>query len=128
MYPTEYRYTDDHEWLHVEDDVCTIGITDYAQGELGEVVYVDMPEVGDEFDEGDAVGAIDSSKTSADVYTPVAGKVTAINEALEEAPEKVNEDPHGDGWLFKLQIAPSPDWMSGLLSAEAYEELVAGQE
>ena len=127
MYPSEYRYTEDHEWLHVEGEECTIGITDYAQGELGEVVYVDMPEVGESFDAGDAVGAIDSSKTSADVYTPVAGEVIAINEELEDAPEKVNEDPRGDGWLFKLRISPSDDGLEGLMSAEQYEELAGSQ-
>ena len=126
MYPTDYRYTEDHEWLRIEGDECVIGITDYAQGELGEVVYVDMPEVGESFDAGDAVGAIDSSKTSADVYTPLAGEVTAINEELEDAPEKVNEDAHGAGWLFKLRFA-SKEGLDELMSAEEYEKLAASQ-
>lgn len=128
MYPSEYRYSEDHEWLSVDGEECVIGITDYAQGELGEVVYVDLPEVGDTYDAGDAVGAIDSSKTSADVYTPVAGEVIEVNEALEDAPEKVNEDPHGDGWLFKLRISPSDDGLAGLMSAEQYEELAGNQD
>ncbi len=126
MYPSEYHYTEDHEWLHVEGDECTIGITDYAQGELGEVVYVDMPEVGESFDAGDAVGAIDSSKTSADVYTPVAGEVTAVNAALEDAPETVNEDAHGKGWLIKLKMS-STDGLDGLMSAEQYAEFAGAQ-
>ena len=128
MYPSDFHYTEDHEWLHVEGEECTFGITDYAQGELGEVVYVDLPEIGDEFDAGDSVGAIDSSKTSADVYTPVAGEVIAINEELEDAPEKVNEDPHGDGWLFKLKISPTDDGLEGLMSAEAYGEFAGKQD
>ena len=128
MNPSEYRYTEEHEWLSVEGDECTIGITDYAQGELGEVVYVDMPEVGETFDVGDVVGAIDSSKTSADVYTPVAGEVVEINEELEDSPEKVNEDPYGDGWLFKLRIDPSDEVLAELMSAEQYEEFVGSQD
>ncbi len=127
MYPSEYLYTEDHEWLHVEGDKCTLGITDYAQNELGEVVYVDLPEVGDTFDTGEEFGAIDSSKTSADVYTPVAGEVTEVNEALEEAPETVNEDAHGKGWLIKLNMSSS-DGLDGLMSAEQYEEFAGAEE
>ncbi len=127
MYPKDNLYTEDHEWLHVDGEEITVGITDYAQGELGEVVYVDLPEVGDTFEAGDAVGAIDSSKTSADIYTPVEGEVTEINEALEDAPEKVNEDPHGDGWLFKLKVE-SKEGLDGLMSAEQYEEFAGKQD
>ena len=127
MYPSEYLYSEDHEWLRVEDDHCVIGITDYAQGELGEVVYVDLPEVGDTFEAGEAFGAIDSSKTSADVFAPIAGEVIEINEALEEAPETVNEDPHGKGWLVKLRGKPSEDESGELMDAARYEEFVAGQ-
>lgn len=127
MYPSEFIYTEDHEWVHVEGDVCTLGITTYAQNELGEVVYVDLPEVGDTFDAGDEIGAIDSSKTSADVYTPVAGEVVEVNEDLEDAPEKVNEDAHGDGWLIKLRMS-STDGLDGLMSAEQYQEFAGGQE
>ena len=126
MYPSEYLYTEDHEWLNVEDDLCTLGITDYAQGELGEVVYVDLPETGETFDAGDSFGAIDSSKTSADIYTPVPGEVVAVNEALEDTPELVNDDPHGEGWLIKLRFSSS-DGLDGLMSAEKYGEF-AGSE
>ncbi|MEM7353485.1 MAG: glycine cleavage system protein GcvH [Acidobacteriota bacterium] len=126
MYPTEYLYSEDHEWLHVKDDVITIGITAYAQNELGEVVYVDLPEVGDELESGDAFGAIDSSKTSADVYSPVAGEVVAVNEDLEEAPETVNEDPHGKGWLIKVRFSSS-EGLDSLIKAQQYEELIEGQ-
>ena len=126
MYPTEYLYSEDHEWVHVEGDQFTLGITDYAQGELGEVVYVDLPEVGDSFDAGEEIGAIDSSKTSADIYTPVAGEVTAVNEGLEDAPELVNEGPHDKGWLVKLSIA-SKDGLDDLMNAEQYQEFVSEQ-
>jgi glycine cleavage system H protein len=125
MYPSEYLYSEDHEWVHVEDDLCTLGITDYAQNELGEIVFVDLPEVGDSFEAGDEIGAIDSSKTSADVYTPVAGEVVEINVALEEAPETVNDDAHGDGWLVKLRIT-STDGLDDLMTAEQYEEFAEG--
>ncbi len=125
MYPTEYLYSEEHEWLHVEGDLCTIGITDYAQNELGEVVYVDLPEVGDTFDAGEDFGAIDSSKTSADVYTPVAGEVVAANGDLEDAPETVNEEPHGKGWLIKLKMSSS-EGLEGLMSAEQYKEFTEG--
>ena len=126
MYPNEYLYSEDHEWLHVEDDVITLGITDYAQNELGEVVYVDLPETGDVFEAGDAFGAIDSSKTSADVYTPLAGEVIEVNAELEEEPEKVNESPHGEGWLIKLRFS-SRAGLDALMNAQKYEELVASQ-
>ena len=128
MYPKEYVYTEEHEWLHVDGDECTIGITDYAQNELGEVVYVDLPEVGETFEATDAIGAIDSSKTSADIFTPVEGEVIEINEDLADAPETVNDDPHGDGWLVKLRITPSDEVLESLMNAEQYEELVAGQD
>ena len=128
MYPQEYLYTEEHEWLHVDGDECTIGITDYAQNELGEVVYVDLPEVGETFEATDAIGAIDSSKTSADIFTPVEGEVIEINEDLADAPETVNDDPHGDGWLVKLRITPSDEVLESLMNAEQYEELVAGQD
>ena len=126
MYPSEYRYTEDHEWLHIEDDLCTLGITDYAQSELGEVVYVDLPDVGDTFDAGEAFGAIDSSKTSADVYTPFPGEVVEVNSELEDAPEKVNEDPHGDGWLIKVRFS-STDGLDALMDEKQYQELTSAQ-
>ena len=127
MYPSEYLYSEDHEWLHVEGDQCTLGITDYAQSELGEVVFVDLPEVGDTFDAGEEFGAIDSSKTSADVYTPVAGEVVAVNAELEEAPETVNEDAHGKGWLIKLRMT-SKDGLEDLMNGEKYQEFAGDQD
>ncbi len=127
MYPSEYLYSEDHEWLHVEGDQCTLGITHYAQSELGEVVFVDLPEVGDTFDVGEEFGAIDSSKTSADVYTPVAGEVVAVNGDLEEAPETVNEDAHGKGWLIKLRMT-SKNGLEDLMNAEKYQEFAGDQD
>lgn len=127
MYPSEYRYSEDHEWLRIEDDLCVMGITDYAQKELGEVVYVDLPEVGDTFEAGDAFGAIDSSKTSADVYTPLAGEVVEVNSALEDSPETINDEPHEGGWLIKLRFT-SKEGLDGLMTAEQYQEHVASQD
>ncbi len=126
MYPSEYRYSEDHEWLSIEGDVCVMGITDHAQSELGEVVYVDLPEVGDTFEAGDAFGAIDSSKTSADVYTPLPGEVVEVNTALEDSPETINDDPHSGGWLIKLRFSSS-DGLDALMNAEKYQEHVGSE-
>ena len=120
MYPNEYRYTRDHEWVRMEDDVCVVGITDFAQTELGEVVFVELPEVGHLFDAGDELGTIESVKAVAEVYTPVAGEVVEVNEALKDDPGLVNADPHGDGWLVRLKFSSSSA-LDELLSAEEYE-------
>lgn len=127
MYPTDYLYTEEHEWLHVEEDVCTIGITEFAQKELGDVVYVDLPDVGRSFDAGDEIGSLESVKAVAEYYTPVAGEVVEVNENLEKNPEQVNEDPHGDGWLVKLRLT-SDEGLSELMSAADYRLFVAGDE
>jgi glycine cleavage system H protein len=121
MYPSDYRYTREHEWVRVEDDLCVLGVTDFAQGELGEVVYVELPEVGHVFDAGDEIGTIESVKAVAEIYTPVAGEIVEINEALKDDPQSVNEDPHGDGWLVKLRFSSSSDF-DELMNAEAYEQ------
>lgn len=123
MYPVEYLYTEEHEWVHVEEDVCTIGITQYAQKELGEVVYVELPDEGQTFEAGDELGSIESVKSVNAYYTPVAGEVIEVNEALADSPELVNDDPHDDGWLVKLRITSTDD-LTALLSAEQYAELV----
>jgi glycine cleavage system H protein len=120
MYPTEYRYTRDHEWVRTEDDVCIVGITDFAQTELGEVVFVELPEVGHLFDAGDELGTIESVKAVAEVYTPVAGEVVEVNEALKDDPQLVNADPHGDGWLVRIKYSSSSDFQE-LMTAEEYE-------
>jgi glycine cleavage system H protein len=120
MYPSEYRYTREHEWVKIEDDVCVLGITDFAQKELGEVVYVELPEVGQVFDAAGEIGTIESVKAVAEVYTPVAGEIVEINETLADDPQTLNEDPHGDGWLVKIKFSASSDF-DELMDAEAYE-------
>lgn len=120
MYPTEYRYTREHEWVKIEDDICILGITDFAQKELGEVVFVELPEVGQVFDTGGEIGTIESVKAVAEVYTPVAGEIVEINESLADDPQTLNEDPHGDGWLVKIKFSASSDF-DELMDAEAYE-------
>lgn len=121
-YPEAYLYSEEHEWFQVEGEICVVGITDFAQDELGEVVFVELPEVGATFEAGDEIGTIESVKAVSELYTAVAGEVTEVNEALIDAPEKVNDDPHGEGWLVRIKIANKTD-LDALLSAEKYEEL-----
>lgn len=120
MYPTDLRYTREHEWVRVEDDTCVLGITDFAQKQLGEVVYVDLPEVGHVFDSGDEIGTIESVKAVAEVYTPVAGEILETNETLKDDPQSINEDPHGDGWLVKIKYSSASDF-DQLMNAAQYE-------
>lgn len=127
MYPHEYLYSKEHEWVRVEDDVCVLGITEFAQQELGEVVYVDLPEVGAVFNAGDEIGTIESVKAVAEVYTPVAGEVVEINESVSDDPELLNEDPHTEGWLIKIRFSSDSD-LKSLMNAETYEEFVKSGE
>jgi glycine cleavage system H protein len=127
MYPAEYLYSKEHEWVKVEDDVCVLGITHYAQEELGEVVFVEMPEAGESFDANDEVGTIESVKAVAEIYTPVGGEILESNESLNETPELVNEDPHGKGWLVKIRLS-SREELDGLMDAAAYEKFAASGE
>lgn len=127
MYPSDYLYSEEHEWIEVEGDVGVIGITDFAQKELGEVVYFEMPEVGQNFDAGDEIGSIESVKAVSPVYTPVGGEVIEVNEKLEDTPELVNDDPHGDGWLVKLRLS-STDELESLMNAEKYQDFVKEAE
>jgi glycine cleavage system H protein len=127
MYPSDYLYSRDHEWIRVEGDTCVLGITEYAQEELGEIVFVELPESGESFSAADEVGTIESVKAVAEVYTPVSGEVVEVNAALEDEPELVNDDPHGDGWLIKLRME-SKDELEELMSAEQYEEYLASGE
>jgi glycine cleavage system H protein len=122
--PGELQYTKTHEWLRLEGDIATVGITDHAQDELGDVVYVELPETGASFDAGDTFGTIESVKAVSDLYTPVGGEVVEVNESLNDSPEKVNEDPYGDGWIIKLRSSGEGD----LLSAEEYEQLLEEEE
>ena len=127
MYPSEYLYSREHEWVRVDDDVCVLGITEYAQAELGEVVFVELPETGQVFDSGDELGTIESVKAVAEVYTPVAGEVIEVNEAVTDDPELLNEDPHGEGWLIKIRFSSASD-LKDLMNAEKYEEYVKSGE
>jgi glycine cleavage system H protein len=127
MYPSEYLYSREHEWVRVQDDVCVIGITEFAQQELGEVVFVELPEVGQVFDSGDEVGTIESVKAVAEVYTPLAGEIVEINEAVVDDPELINEDPHGEGWLIKVRFSSAAD-LKQLMNAEKYEEYAKSGE
>lgn len=127
MYPSDYLYSRDHEWLRVEGDTGTLGITEYAQEELGEIVFVELPEVGLSFNATDEVGTIESVKAVAEVYTPVSGEVLEVNGSLEDEPELVNDDPHGEGWLVKVKIESKSE-LGELMSAEQYEEYIASAE
>ena len=118
--PSELKYTKSHEWVaDNENGTITVGITDHAQELLGDLVFVELPEVGKELDAEDACAVVESVKAASDVYAPVAGEVTEVNEALEDQPELINSDPYGEGWLFKMKVA-DPDSLESLLSADDY--------
>lgn len=118
-YPDAYRYSEDHEWISVEGDIATVGITDHAQAELGDVVYVELPAVGDQLETGRPFGTIESVKAVSELYAPLSGEVTAVHEDLVERPEIVNEDPHGAAWMVKVKFA-DPGALDGLMSASDY--------
>ena len=122
MYPTDRSYTKDHEWVLVEGDTGTIGITDFAQGELGDIVYVELPETGAELQKGDVLGTIESVKAVSEIYAPFRGSVAEVNDALNEQPEMLNSDPHAGGWYCKMRIADTSK-LEELLDAAAYDEL-----
>ena len=126
MYPEEYRYSKDHEWISDEGGIGTIGITDYAQKELGDVVYVDLPEVGDTFEANEPFGSVESVKAVSEVFCPVSGEVVEVNKKLEETPELINESPHQKAWMIKVRIA-NPEELKELLSAKGYEEYIQEQ-
>ncbi len=120
-YPEDLRYTDDHEWVkETGAGTVRVGITQYAQDALGDVVYVSLPGVGDTVDKGDGCGEVESTKSVSDLYAPLAGTVTAVNDALDAQPELVNSDPYGEGWMYELELAEGSD-LSGLLDAAAYQ-------
>lgn len=123
MYPNDYLYSKEHEWVRVEDDVCILGITEFAQTELGEVVFVELPEAGQVFDSGDEIGTIESVKAVAEIYTPLAGEILEINDAVVEDPEILNEDPHHEGWLVKIRFSSADD-IKSLMNAEEYEKFI----
>ena len=127
MNPEDLHYTKQHEWVRAADGAGTVGITDYAQKELGDVVYVDLPRVGTILEQGKVMGSVESVKAVSDIYAPVSGEVVAINDALAAAPEKLNESPYADGWLVKIKLS-APDEISGLLGPADYEKYVAEEE
>ena len=127
MYPQDYLYSKEHEWLRVEDDVCVLGITEFAQRELGEVVFVELPEIGQVVDANDELGTIESVKAVAEFYSPVAGEVVEVNDGVVDDPELLNEDPHGDGWLIKVRFSSADD-LKSMMKAEEYEEYVKSGE
>lgn len=119
--PQELKYTKDHEWVRIEDDIATIGVTDFAQSELGDIVYVEVETVGETLDAEEVFGTVEAVKTVSDLFMPISGEVTELNEKLADEPELVNSDPYGEGWMVKVKISGDA---SGLLSAEEYAELV----
>ncbi len=123
MYPENFRYTKEHEWVLIEGDTGTIGITDHAQSELGDIVYVDLPKVGSNLSEGATMGSVESVKAVSDIYSPISGEVMEINEALSSTPEKLNADPHGEAWLVKIKLS-NPSEVTKLLSAADYQTYI----
>jgi glycine cleavage system H protein len=123
MYPENYRYTKEHEWVLVEGDTGTMGITFHAQSELGDIVYVDLPAVGKAVEKGKTIGSVESVKAVSDIYSPVSGEVVAVNEELATAPEKLNEDPHGAAWLVKIKLS-APEEINNLLTTADYQAYI----
>jgi len=127
MYPDDYYYTKDHEWIKVEGEKATVGITDFAQKQLGDVLYVELPEVGTELEFHQSIGVIESVKAVSDVYSPVSGEVIELNEKLNDSPELVNQDPHGKGWIIRVKIKDEAE-LQKLMSADEYEKFIEGIE
>ena len=125
-YPKQFKYSKDHEWIEVKGDVATVGITDYAQHELGDVVFVELPAVGAKVTTGKTFGSVESVKAVSDIFAPVSGEVTGINDSLATSPEKLNADPHGAAWLIKVRMS-APDEISQLLSAADYQKYIEAE-
>ena len=123
--PAELRYSSDHEWVRVDGDVATIGITDYAQDALGDVVFVELPDAGLAVGTGDSFSEVESTKSVSDIYAPVTGAVSAVNDALESQPELLNSDPYGEGWICRISLS-DPTELDSLMDADAYRELTEG--
>ncbi|MCD6544011.1 MAG: glycine cleavage system protein GcvH [Flavobacteriaceae bacterium] len=121
--PENLKYTKDHEWIKIEDGIATLGITDFAQGELGDIVYVDIESVDETIDKDEVFGSVEAVKTVSDLFMPLSGEVIAFNEDLEDTPEKVNSDPYGDGWIIKIKISDNSQ-IDDLLDATAYKEVI----
>jgi glycine cleavage system H protein len=125
--PDDLLYSKDHEWARIEGKTATVGITDYAQQQLGDLTHVELPDPGDHFNQFDEVSVIDSVKASSDIYTPITGTVTEVNSALSSRPEAINTDPYGDGWIFRMDIVEEPEEGS-LLSPAAYDHLIDSED
>jgi len=121
--PADLKYTEDHEWVRVEDDVVVVGITDFAQGELGDIVFVEIETEGEELGKGETFGTVEAVKTVSDLFMPVGGEVTEFNEALADDPELVNKDPYGKGWMIKIKVEDSSE-LEDLMDADAYKEMI----
>ncbi len=121
--PPELKYTKDHEWVRIEDNVATVGITDFAQGELGDIVYVEVETLDETLDREEVFGTVEAVKTVSDLFQPLSGEIIAFNESLEDEPEKVNSDPYGEGWMVKIKLS-EPSEIEDLLSAGDYKELI----
>ena len=119
----DLKYTKDHEWISIDGDSATIGITDYAQGELGDIVYVEIEALGEQLDKEEIFGSVEAVKTVSDLFLPVSGEITEMNEGLEDNPELINDDPYGEGWIIKMKISDQGE-LTDLLSADAYKELI----
>ena len=127
MYPNDFRYTKEHEWIKVEGDEALVGITDFAQHQLGDIIFVELPPVGKELAARQSIGVVESVKSVSDVYAPVAGKVVAVNDALSQTADLLNKDPHGQGWIVRIQVKDKKE-LDGLLSAGDYEKFLEGLE
>ena len=125
--PQGLRYSKEHEWVATEDSVATIGVTDFAQDQLGEIVYIELPSVGDKVSKDDPFGVIESVKAVSDIFAPVSGTVTEVNQELAESPEIINEDPYGDGWLIKIRISDSAE-LDDLMDNAEYHEIIAAEK
>ena len=126
MYPEEFRYSKEHEWVRAEGDTATAGITNHAQKELGDIVFIDLPKVGAKVEKGKSLGSVESVKAVSDIYSPVSGEVIEVNQMLATTPEKLNEDPHGAAWLVKIKMS-SPEELKQLLTAQDYQSYVGAE-
>lgn len=126
-YPESYRYTKEHEWVHADGEQGIVGITDHAQHELGDIVFVDLPQPGKEITKGQSFGSVESVKAVSDIYAPVSGSVTEANDLLKQSPEKLNEDPHGAGWLLKVKLSNSAE-LESLLTAAEYQQYIGAEK
>jgi glycine cleavage system H protein len=127
MYPSEFRYTKEHEWIKVEGDEALVGITDFAQHQLGDIIFVELPEVGKDLATHQSIGVVESVKSVSDIFSPVAGKVAAVNDALAQTADLLNKDPHGQGWIVRLKIKDKKE-TEGLMKASEYEKFLEGLE